>query len=122
MIQTPVKPMTLAEFGDVANVFEIAPDWTICILQCYANEILSPGQSTTKVVRDIKHCVDHGTQMGCLIDQEDRSVIVIGVGQVFDAIDEPNVVLPVPEFAKSIQLTLAHIFGWLQKQRKTVNI
>jgi Uma2 family endonuclease len=96
--------------GDVANVFEIAPDWTI--------EILSPGQSTTKVLKNIKHCVAHGTQMGWLIDPEDRSVIVIGVGQIFDAIDEPNAILPVPEFAKSIQLTIADIFGWLQKKRK----
>jgi Uma2 family endonuclease len=31
--------------GDVANVFEIAPDWTI--------ETLSPGQSTTKVLKHI---------------------------------------------------------------------
>jgi Uma2 family endonuclease len=98
------------ERGDVANVFEIAPDWTI--------EILSPGQSTTKVLRNIKHCVAHGTQMGWLIDPEDRSVIVIGAGQIFDAIDEPNAISPVPEFAKSIQFTIADIFGWLQKKRK----
>jgi Uma2 family endonuclease len=101
------------ERGDVANVFEIAPDWTI--------EILSPGQSTTKVLRNIKHCVAHGTQMGWLIDPEDRSVIVIGVGQIFDAIDEPSAILPVPEFARSIQLTIAEIFGWLQKKRKTMS-
>jgi Uma2 family endonuclease len=98
------------ERGDVANVFEIAPDWTI--------EILSPGQSTTKVLRNIKHCVAHGTQMGWLIDQEDRSVIVIGAGQIFDAIDEPSAILPVPEFARSIKLTIADIFGWLQKKHK----
>jgi Uma2 family endonuclease len=98
------------ERGDVANVFEIAPDWTI--------EILSPGQSTTKVLRNIKHCVAYGTQMGWLIDPEDRSVIVIGAGQIFDAIDEPGAILPVPEFARSIKLTIANIFGWLQKRNK----
>jgi Uma2 family endonuclease len=97
------------ERGDVANVFEVAPNWTI--------EILSPRQSTTKVLRNIKHCVAHGAQMGWLIDTEDRSVIVIGTGQIFDAIDEPNAVLPVPEFARSIQITIADIFGWLQKKR-----
>jgi Uma2 family endonuclease len=99
------------ERGDVANVFEITPDWTI--------EILSPGQSTTKVLRNIKHCVAHGAQMGWLIDPEDRSVIVIGAGQTFDAIDEPNAILPVPEFARAIQLTIGDIFGWLQKKRPT---
>ena len=42
--------------GKVANVFALAPDWTI--------EILSPDQSQTKVVRNILHCLSHGTQMG----------------------------------------------------------
>jgi Uma2 family endonuclease len=96
------------EQGDVENVFEIAPDWTI--------EILSPGQSTTKVLKNIKYCLAHGTQMGWLIDPEDRSVIVIGADQTFEVLDEPSVVLPVPEFAKSIQLTVSDIFGWLQKK------
>jgi Uma2 family endonuclease len=95
--------------GDVANVFEMAPDWTI--------EILSPGQSTTKVLKNIQFCIAHGTQMGWLIDPEDRSVIVIGIGQVFDAIDEPKAILPVPEFARSIELNISDIFGWLQKKR-----
>jgi Uma2 family endonuclease len=105
--------ITENERGDVANVFEIAPDWTI--------EILSPGQSTTKVLKDIKHCVAHGAQMGWLIDLEDRSVIVIGAGQIFDAIDEPSAILPVPEFARSIQITIADIFGWIHKKRKAVS-
>jgi Uma2 family endonuclease len=101
------------ERGEIENAFEIAPDWAI--------EILSPGQSTTKVLKNIKCCITHGTQMGWLIDPEERSVIIIGIGQIFDAIDEPSAVLPVPEFAKSIQLTISDIFGWLQKQRKTAS-
>jgi Uma2 family endonuclease len=103
--------------GDVANVFEIAPDWAI--------EILSPGQSATKVLKKIKFCLAHGTQMGWLIDPEDRSVIIMGTGQVFDVVDDPAAILPVPEFAKlitddtsaAIELTISDIFGWLQKQR-----
>jgi Uma2 family endonuclease len=95
--------------GDVENVFEIAPDWTI--------EILSPGQSTIKVLKNIKYCLAHGTQMGWLIDPEDRSVIVIGADQTFEVLDEPSVVLPVPEFANLIGLTVSDIFGWLQKKR-----
>jgi Uma2 family endonuclease len=99
--------------GDVANVFEIAPDWTI--------EILSPGQSTTKVLKNIQFCLAHGSQMGWLIDPEDRSVIVIGISQVFEAINEPNTILPVPEFAKPIELTISDIFGWLQKKKTATN-
>jgi Uma2 family endonuclease len=56
------------ENGGVANVFSIAPDWTI--------EILSPDQSQTKVTKNILHCLKHGTQMGWLIDPEEKSVFV----------------------------------------------
>jgi Uma2 family endonuclease len=103
------------ENGDIANVFEIAPDWTI--------EILSPDQSHTKVTKNILHCLKHGTQMGWLIDPAEQSVFVYApVGgasqnehqstQVFDeAID----LLPVPEFAKDFQLTLGELFGWLRE-------
>jgi Uma2 family endonuclease len=91
--------------GEIENVFEIAPDWTI--------EILSPGQSANKVLKNINHCLAHGTQMGWLIDPEDRSVIISRTGQNADVIDEPDAVLPVPEFARSIQLTVGQMFGWL---------
>lgn len=94
--------------GDVENVFKLAPDWII--------EILSPGQSTTKVLKNINYCLAHSTQMGWLIDPEDRSVIII-TGQTFDVTDEPSSMLPVPDFAQSIQLTVSDIFGWLQKKR-----
>ena len=46
----------VAQKGDVANVFETYPDWTI--------EILSPGQSQTKVTGNILHCLKNGTKMG----------------------------------------------------------
>ena len=38
------------ENGDIENVFSIPPDWTI--------EILSPEQSTNKVLKNINHCLD----------------------------------------------------------------
>ena len=44
------------------NVFNAHPDWTI--------EILSPEQSSTRVVSNILHCIDHGCQLGWLIDPE----------------------------------------------------
>jgi Uma2 family endonuclease len=56
------------ENGGIANVFSLAPDWTI--------EILSPDQSQTKVTKNILHCLKHGTQMGWLIDPEEQSVFV----------------------------------------------
>jgi Uma2 family endonuclease len=95
------------ESGDIANVFPIAPDWTI--------EILSPDQSQTKVVKNIVHCLKHGAAMGWLIDPDDRTVFVYypnGGMAIFDAPDDR---LPMPEFAQSLELSVGEVFGWLAK-------
>jgi Uma2 family endonuclease len=95
------------ENGDIANVFPIAPDWTI--------EILSPDQSTAKVTKNILHCLQHGTQMGWLIDPADRSVFVYTPNRVPQVFDESIDLLPVPNFAQDFQLTLGDLFGWLSE-------
>jgi Uma2 family endonuclease len=95
-------------YDEIENVFSIPPDWTI--------EILSPEQSTTKVLRKIHFCIANGTQMGWLIDPTDRSVLVIGSDRILQIIDEPTAMLPVPAFSKSIQLTVAQLFDWIKKQ------
>ena len=99
--------------GRVANVFALAPDWTI--------EILSPDQSQTKVVRNILHCLSHGTQMGWLIDPDEELVFVYcaDVGTIdqqpkISVFENKEDVLPVPEFAKSFQLTVGQLFDWLE--------
>jgi len=56
------------ENGCVANVFEAAPDWII--------EILSPDQSATKVTQKIMHGLNFETEMGWLIDPDDRTLLV----------------------------------------------
>jgi Uma2 family endonuclease len=96
------------ENGDIENVFSIAPDWTI--------EILSPEQSTTKVLKNINHCLAYGTQMGWLIDPADRSVFICMPDRTFQIIDEPTTILPVPEFARSIELTVEQLFCWIKKK------
>jgi Uma2 family endonuclease len=96
------------ENGDIENVFSIAPDWTI--------EILSPEQSTTKVLKNINHCLAYGTQMGWLIDPADRSVFICMPDRTFQIIDEPTTILPVPEFARSIELTVEQLFSWIKKK------
>jgi Uma2 family endonuclease len=95
------------ENGDIANVFPIAPDWTI--------EILSPEQSTAKVTKNILHCLQYGTQMGWLIDPADRSVFVYTPDRVPQVFDESIDLLPVPEFAQDFQLTLGDLFSWLSE-------
>ncbi|WP_392531546.1 Uma2 family endonuclease [Nostoc sp. C117] len=93
------------ENGGVANVFSNAPDWTI--------EILSPDQSQTKVTKNILHCLKYGTQMGWLIDPEEKSVFVYLPDQPSTFYEEPGIQLPVPEFAKNFSLTVEGLFSWL---------
>ncbi|MCC5643956.1 Uma2 family endonuclease [Nostoc sp. CHAB 5824] len=91
--------------GGVANVFSIAPDWTI--------EILSPDQSQTKVTKNILHCLKYGTQMGWLIDPKEQSVFVYWPDQPTTFYEELRTQLPVPEFAKDFSLTVEGLFSWL---------
>ncbi|ODH01567.1 hypothetical protein A4S05_28450 [Nostoc sp. KVJ20] len=89
--------------GEVPNAFEIYPDWTV--------EILSPEQRATKVISNILHCLKHGTQIGWLIDPEERLILAFLPGQ------EPieligSDCLPTPKFL-TLDLTVEQIFGWL---------
>jgi Uma2 family endonuclease len=91
--------------GEVANTFLISPDWTI--------EILSPDQSQTRVVRNILHCLAHGTQMGWLIDPEEKLVFVYFADQRVTVFEDTNDRIPVPAFADAFHLTVGQLFGWL---------
>jgi Uma2 family endonuclease len=92
--------------GKVANTFLIPPDWTI--------EILSPDQSQTKVVRNILHCLAHGTQMGWLIDPEEELVFVYFADRTFAIFETTGDRLPVPPFAEAFVLTVGELFQWLE--------
>jgi len=93
---------------EVANTFEIYPDWTV--------EILSPDQRTTKVIGNILHCLKYGTQMGWLIDPEERLILVFIPGQEPRELTRKDV-LPMPKFLTldlTLDLTVEQIFGWLK--------
>jgi Uma2 family endonuclease len=92
--------------GEVANVVTTAPDWVI--------EILSPDQSTTKVIKNILHCLDHGTEVGWLIDPAEKMILVYQPDRQVQVVDLLEAELIVPEFARSIQLTAGDVFGWLK--------
>lgn len=89
--------------GKVANRFEIPPDWAI--------EILSPDQSQTKVLANLLHCMEHGTELGWLLDPENDSVLAI--------LPESRVKLyqgtePLPVLQGiDLALSAAEIFKWL---------
>ena len=58
--------------GDIADIVEVAPDLTV--------EILSPPQSPTKEIKNISHCLAHGSELGWLIDPQERTVLVFRPG------------------------------------------
>lgn len=93
------------ENGEIANVFQLAPDWSI--------EILSPEQSQTKVTKNILHCLKYDTQMGWLIDPDEKTVFVYLPREQPQVFDEPEQQLPIPSFASELQLTIAELFSWL---------
>ena len=93
------------ENGEVANTFSAAPDWTI--------EILSPDQSQTRVTKNILHCLQHGTEVGWLIDPSEQTVFIYRSKQEPEALDEPEQVVPVPSFASDLKLTIQDLFAWL---------
>jgi Uma2 family endonuclease len=92
--------------GRVANAFKLAPDWTV--------EILSPDQSQTKVVRNILHCLENGTEMGWLIDPEELVVFVYFADRPVAIFEHPSAQIPVPKFAEAFELTVGELFGWLE--------
>ena len=93
------------ENGEIAITFSRAPDWTI--------EILSPGQSQAKVTKNILHCLKHGTQIGWLIDPDEKAVFIYRPKQEIEVFDEPNTLLPVPSFAIALDLKIQDVFSCL---------
>ncbi|MDB9305263.1 MULTISPECIES: Uma2 family endonuclease [Cyanophyceae] len=92
--------------GNIANVFNTYPDWTI--------EILSPQQNTTKVTRNILHCLNHGTSLGWLIDPEEYNVLIYPHNQQPIFLENEQDILPVPELIGDLQLTLGQLFDCLK--------
>ena len=93
-----------------------APDWTI--------EILSPNQKSTKVIDNILHCLQYGSQLGWLIDPDEKSIFVFQTQQtpkIYKA-DLSNSQIQqetLPTLDKiELDLTAKTIFSWLQMKVK----
>ncbi len=90
--------------GEVPNSFDIAPDWTI--------EVPSPEQKVTKVISNILHCLRYGSQLGWLIDPEDRMFLAFQPGyEPLELLSSDR--LPIPKFLP-LDLIVDQIFGWLK--------
>ncbi|MEM8610587.1 MAG: Uma2 family endonuclease [Cyanobacteria bacterium P01_H01_bin.105] len=93
----------LTETGRIANRFLIPPDWSI--------EILSPDQSQTQVLRNLLHCIEHGSELGWLLDPSEDSVLVVDSTQRIRIVTG-EVELPMLTDV-DLSLTATDIFGWL---------
>ncbi|AGF52330.1 unidentified open reading frame [Synechocystis sp. PCC 6803] len=91
--------------GEIADLFDLAPDWTI--------EILSPDQSPVRVIKNILYCLEHGTQMGWLVDPKEQTLLVYRPDKQVQIVDEAPEVIPVPAFAEDFQVTVGELFAWL---------
>ncbi|MBC6478614.1 MAG: Uma2 family endonuclease [Hormoscilla sp. GM7CHS1pb] len=93
--------------GTIGNSFTTHLDWTI--------EILSPDQLATRVTRNIFHCLNHGTELGWLIDPGEELILTYNLNSPPGLFEIGNdVLLPVPSFLPHLQLTASQIFGWLR--------
>lgn len=90
--------------GEIANRFDIHPDWII--------EILSPEESANKVIRKITFSIQNGTKLGWLMDCDDESITVFQPNQ-FPEVKEKQDILPVLDVLDNWQLTAADVFDWL---------
>jgi Uma2 family endonuclease len=89
--------------GKIADRFEAPPDWSI--------EILSPEQSQTKVLANLLRCIQHGTELGWLIDPEVESILVLFPDQRIQLLTGSSIL---PTLAGiDLPLNVADIFGWL---------
>lgn len=94
----------LDEEGEIANQFYSYPDWAI--------EILSPNQKPTKVIDNILFCLENGSQLGWLIDTEEKMIMVFEPEKPLKIYRE-NEKLPTINNLK-LELTPHQIFSWLK--------
>ncbi|AFY71602.1 protein of unknown function DUF820 [Thalassoporum mexicanum PCC 7367] len=90
--------------GEIPNDFLLPPDWMI--------EILSPEQSSNRVIDNILYSLDHDCQLGWLIDPTDRSILVFLPDQqpeLWRGSDRPPGLAQIP-----LELSVEQIFSWLK--------
>ena len=90
--------------GEPPNDFLLCPDWTI--------EILSPEQSSNRVIGNILYCLQHGCQLGWLIDPSDRSILVFLPNQQPELLQGSAHLSVLEEI--DLGLTVSQVFSWLK--------
>ena len=92
--------------GEPPNDFLLCPDWTI--------EILSPEQSSNRIIGNILYCLQHGCQLGWLIDPSDRSILVFLPNQQPALLHSSAHLSVLGEL--DLMLTVSQVFSWLKME------
>ncbi|PSF37196.1 hypothetical protein C7H19_10765 [Aphanothece hegewaldii CCALA 016] len=92
--------------GEIENAFNIYPDWIV--------EILSPQQKTTKVIRNILHCLKYGSQLGWLVDPEERIILVFQPEKLPIEFSGGEL-LPILS-GLELEITVDDVFSWLKRK------
>ncbi|MCC5898813.1 MAG: Uma2 family endonuclease [Phormidium sp. BM_Day4_Bin.17] len=90
--------------GEVPDRFDLPPSWVI--------EILSPDQRPNKVIGNLLHCLEYGSQLGWFVDPDDASILVF-LPDSRPILRQHQDPLPMLE-AIPLSLTVAEVFGWLR--------
>ena len=90
--------------GEVPDRFDLPPNWVI--------EILSPDQRPNKVIGNLLHCLEYGSQLGWFVDPDDASILVFlpDSRPILRQHQDPLLTLE----AIPLTLTVAEVFGWLR--------
>ncbi|MEM9505023.1 MAG: Uma2 family endonuclease [Cyanobacteria bacterium P01_E01_bin.43] len=100
------EQVPVGEDGEIASGgINTAPDWVI--------EILSPNQSQTRVTGNILHCLRHGTQLGWLLDPEEKSVLCYQPDCLPLLLEKADPIPALPQI--DLTLSAAAIFQWLKR-------
>lgn len=94
----------LNEQGEIEDTFPLAPDWTI--------EILSPEQTSTRVINNILFCLENGTELGWLIDPQERLVMTFQTQQQPKSYQGEEL-LPILSTLTDFQVSAKTIFSYL---------
>jgi Uma2 family endonuclease len=94
----------LDDNGEIENTFSIAPNWTI--------EILSPEQSPTRVINNILFCLNHGTELGWLIDPQEKMIMIFKPGEQLE-MKQGEDLIPVLEVLSDWKMAVSEVFAYL---------
>lgn len=96
--------VVLNDRGEPEDQFNQAPDWAI--------EILSPDQSSNRVLDNLLHCLHHGSQLGWLVDPDDYSIVVLTPPHAIQICRGEQILAVLPDL--SLKITAQTVFQWLK--------